>query len=577
MSGYIDNYGNPIDITGSPLEVVLNFQDKGASAPTDHPLSAFSGLISFPPVLTAALQQPLNQLFDQFWAQSTGSISAAISNQISSGVQGLGGGYSAYNIGVTLPGTGDLRALVLTDGLTNPNASQLVLLSYEIRGISANFAVTTPYTGGALPDPTYNVSFDIAVLFEIAVPFFAPSPPNSFATTVTTQNSNANINGTNPTAEGGDVLANLGNFLSGQPPIFRAPEGQIDSASVNLTNLGQVATLLSQLASAWYQAAQSLGFTQLSASIDGTPALKLSFIHPVATAPNVFNAAVSPWPSLFPAQLGTGALPVQAGNPLGVNGTNFPVGQASALYIAWADSISATVIQSTINWGRVDGPLTTVNKKRNGNDGGDTFAALNLAANTQYFFSVVDQDPLTETPPGTLVLTTSPTNLVEFLLASSSGGQQSVVGTASLTGSGNFIGTANIPPATAAGKYTLSAAVAGSILASITIQVVAAGQPVPPTVEVIDPATNTNLGEVEETYTFTLRGAGFQFGPVNIAIDSVVGQPLGAAAAGSDGTFQANFTWPLNVAGNHAIFAQQVAGSQTYVADVTVFAQGLPQ
>jgi hypothetical protein len=573
-----------IDITGTLLTVLLNFENKGAQAPTDHNLLAFTGLLNVPPNIVALLQAPLNQLFDQVWAQQTDSngqtmrdrAKAQIESQISSGVAKLGSSYSAYNISLNLPQAGRLRAIVISGpGANDPNVSQFIDLSYELNGISANFTVTTPYTGGLIGDPTYNLTFDIELLIVIVVPPFA-GPLN---TTAEFNVANANISASNVIADIGDAILTAINFLSDQPTnIFQSAEGQIDSSGGAIPNLGPLTTLISQLATVWQQAAVQVGFTQLAAFIDAQPSLNLRFTHPLDPAPTIVNAAVPPYPSLFPPQLGTSASIVQAGQSLGVTGTNFPVGQASALYIAWNDTTSGIVRESDINWGPANDPVQSVSKPRNGADGGNTFSVSNLLANTAYAFSVRDQDLITETPFGPpFLITTQPTNLVDLLLSATGGGQQTPVGSASLTGSGAFVTTVQIPQNTAAGMYTLAAALMGNILASATIQVVAASQQLPATIEVIDPATDTVLGSVEETYAFTLRGEGFQPGAVNVSIDTVNGQVLGTASGDATGSFQANFIWPRGFTGQHGIVAEEIAGNQTYQASVSVFAQALPQ
>jgi hypothetical protein len=278
------------DITGSLLNVLLNFENKGAQAPTDHPLLSFSGLLNLPPNVLATLQIPLNQTFDQIWAVDTDSNGATMLNrtqalivsQISSAVHGIGSSYSAYNIGVILPQTGRLLSVVESQpGLVAPNASQVVVLSYELNGVSAGFTVTTPYTGGLIGDPTYSMTFDITLGITIILP---PSP-GALLTTAAFNIGNANISASNLIAEIGDAILTVINFLSDQPTnIFQSAEGTIDSVT-GLVILGQLGVLLSQFGSAWQQAATSVGFTQLFAFIDAQPSLNFRFIHPLDPAP----------------------------------------------------------------------------------------------------------------------------------------------------------------------------------------------------------------------------------------------------------------------------------------------------
>jgi hypothetical protein len=94
---------------------------------------------------------------------------------------------------------------------------------------------------------------------------------------------------------------------------------------------------------------------------------------------------------------------------------------------------------------------------------------------------------------------------------------------------------------------------------------------------VIDPSTNIVLGSIEATYTFALRGQGFQQGAVLVSIDSVNGQALGTASGDSNGRFLTNFIWPTGFTGTHAIVADEVVGGQTYEVTVNVYGQALPQ
>jgi len=576
MGGYIDNYatpGNPVvDITGAVLGVLLNFESKGAAAPQDFPISSFQSLLSLPQSLLVLLQTPLNQIFDQIWSQNTDAngktmrdrTSASIISQISSGVPKLGDGYSAYNIGVTLPTTGLLRSIVLTGGLNSPGLNQLIFLSYELFGIAASFTSTAPWSAGPFMDPSYNITFDIELLIGIGLPF----SPGPLTVTTSATIENATISGSNVSADIADALKTVINFLSDQPTdIFQAVEGQIDASGSNVAvDLGQLSKLLIQFSAVW-QTARSFGFTQLGVFIDGNArTLNIRLTHPVDPAPTAVNAATPTYPSLFRPLLRPSFTRVQVGGSLTVTGTNFPIAQANALYIGWNDTTSGTVIESDIMWGPAGASMQTVTKTRNGNDGGNTFVATNLISNTTYVFAVRDQDQLTETPftQPPLSVTTQATDLLDLLLEY--GGTQWVVGTATLTASGSFSATIFIPPGVAPGNYTLAAVLMGNELASTPIEVVSVLQP---GIEV--------FGGVEETYPFTLSGAGFQSGTVTIFIDTVGGATLGTVPCSNTGAFEAHFVWPRGVTGMHSIVAQEIVGGQTLEASVTVLAEALPQ
>lgn len=573
---------NPlVDITGSLLAVWLNFQNKGTTGPqTDHPLLAFSGLLNLPPDVVTILENPLSATMDQIWAgikDTNGQTmlnrtDALVRRKISTVGQILGNGYTAYNISVNLPTTGTLLAAVDSlPGPQVPGGSQIITLRYQINGVSANFAVTTPYTGGLLSDPAYNLTFDITVLIQIIL----PSSPGLIAATGSFNVGNATISAANAIGGLGDAILSL---VGLQNNIFQPAEGRIDAVA-GPADLQQLTSLLSELSTAWTQQGVANGFTQLSAFFDVqaipfSTSLNFRFIHPLDPAPVVVDAAVPQFPSLFRPVLGTSATMVQAGSQLGVSGSNFPVGQASNLYIAWTDTTSGIVTESDINWGPAIGPpMPQVVVARNGAvDGKNTYSFPNLMPNQLYEFSVRDQDLITETPfSQPFKIFTQPTNLLELLIANQ------VVGSATLTGSGVFNTTVTIPANLAPGMYSLDASLMGNILASVPIQIIAANQPLPLQIEVIDKNTNRVLGSVEETYVYTVRGQGFfNAGTVNLFIDAYGGQSLGTTPSDPSGRFQVDFTWPTGFIGNHSIVAQEQLRGINRQAAVSIVGTALP-
>jgi hypothetical protein len=571
-----------VEITGSLIGVWLKFQNKGTlGSPTDHPVLALSGLLNLPPSVVTMLQTTLSATMDQVWAANKDAngqtmlnrTQALIRKKIASGAQKFGSGYSAYNVSVNLPTTGNLLAAVASQpGLQVPGASQIVTLSYQINGVSANFAVTTPFTGGLLSDPIYNLTLDITVLIQIIL----PNSPGLITATGSFGVGNASINASNVIAGLAEGILSL---VGEQANIFQPTEGRIDAVA-GPADLGPLTGLLAELSAAWTQQGVSNGFTQLSASIDFQlinlpPSLNFRFIHPLDPAPVVVDAAVPQYPSLFPPLLGTSASVVQTGSQLGVSGSNFPVGQASALYIAWTDTTSGAVTESDINWGPASGPpMPQVNVPRNGAvDGKNTYSFPNLIPNQLYAFSVRDQDLITETPfSQPFKIFTQQTNLLEILI-----GNQ-MIGSATLTGSGVFSTTVTIPANLAPGIYRLDASLVGKILASVSIQVIAATQPLPLQIEVIDKNTHRVLDSVEETYTYTLRGQGFfNVGTVSLFIDAYGGQSLGATPSDSMGRFQVDFTWPTGFIGNHKIIAEERIRGLNRQASVSVLGTALPR
>lgn len=198
-------------------------------------------------------------------------------------------------------------------------------------------------------------------------------------------------------------------------------------------------------------------------------------------------------------------------------------------------------------------------------------AALNitgagLAPNSMYEFSVRDQDLLTETPfSAPIAATTLATNLIQLSLVPVAGGTETPVGTASLTATGNFSAPINIPLSQPPGMYNLTAVLPGIAPVSTELQVVAAGQPLPPSIQVVGvqpPATAFLTGGVP----FTVSFEGFLPGTVSVFVDSPAGQLIGTAASSGPGSFTAPFGWPFNVSGAHSLYAQETVGAQTLTA-----------
>ena len=457
----IDNFatpGNPVvNITGTPLGVQLFFADKGSQTQTVHPLAQFAALLNVPASVQTLLQTPLSQFGDQIWSKNTDSsgqtmrdrASALVSNGL---VTQSPSGHAPYSISVNLPATGILRAIVV-GGTT-------IYLSYEIDGNSASWSAHNTQIW-PLPDASFTLTFDLDLLIQIVIPAYASLP---LTTTASANVENANISGSNFTADIEDFFGGLLNFLADQPfNIFQAAEGAIDSAGSGFpVDLGNLSTLLAAIPTAWLQALP-FGFTQLTALIQQNlipilPAsLFLQFGHPQDPAPVVVNAAVPTFPSLFHPGINTEP-EVNAGSSLVVNGSNFPLAQASTLYIGWQDTTSGTVTESDINWGQTGGPAQPqVTIARNGNDGKNLYIASNLAPNTTYGFSVRDQDFLTETPFSSppLTVTTTTTDLIEFdLVPVGQSGPQTNVGSTNLTTTGSFAAPITIPAGQAPGITT---------------------------------------------------------------------------------------------------------------------------
>lgn len=543
----IDNFGNPINITGTPLGVQLLFADKGSQTQTVHPFAPYEAVLNLPSNVLTVLQTPLSQFVDQVWSLNKDPqgltmrdrTSALVSNEIVTQVQQLG--HTAYNISVNLPETGILRALVVS-GTT-------VYLSYEINGNSAAWDVNVsvwPFS-----DASYSLTFDLEILIQVVIP---ASYGPQLTTTVSANVENATFNGTDESAGILDFVGELVNLLEGQSTnIFQSAEGAVDSAGSGVkVDLGKLSTLLTAVPTAWSQALP-YGFTQLIALIQQQE-LFLQFGHPQDPAPVVVNAAVPTFPSLLPVQINTDS-EVNAGSSLIVTGANFPLAQASAIYVGWQDTTSGTVTESDINWGQAGGPTQSVTIPRNWNDGKNLYIASSLTPNSTYDFSVRDQDFLTETPLSPPFSVTTTTNdLVEFNLVAVPGGQQRNVGSTTLTTTGSFSAPINIRPDQTPGTYNLVAVLGSTQLATTPLQVVGAGQQLPANIQVEDAPPNSPANLIEGSL-FVLILQGFLPGTVSVFVDSPSGHLIGTTTSTSTSTFTAPFFWPA-VEGAHNVYAQ---------------------
>ncbi len=593
MPGYIDNYARPenpvVDITGQPLSVVLRFADKGAALQSDHPLSSFAGLLSVPPDLLTLLTTPLSTTGDNYWSKNLGSdgktqrdrTSAQIAGAIQKAVAGTGS--KASDVHVSLPATGALKALLLSGSLTNPNASQLILLSYQLGGLGAEFTVSLPRSGNPivgtlqnfLPDPTFRLVFDLELLIMI----FVPRAPGPFQTTASFTTLNADIHGTNATATIGTAILDGIGFLTGQPgSIFQAAEGSVDGSMNATGDIGAFVDLLSKIGAIWPFASGTLGFDTAEAFIDGVPALGLRFVHPLDPAPTLQNAADSPFPSLFHPVLETDSTVVRAGGAVTALGSFFPLNQTAQLMIGWNDTTTGAVTRSVILFGLEGQPPKAETKPRASFDNQNFFVAKNLLAGRKYSFQVKDEDLLTETQLSEpLVLSTQATDSVELALAPQGGGLRVVVGTLTLSPNGEFSTPFTVPANLSGGKYILSASLAGQILASTGLRVIGSGEGFPPTLEALDPVTGVVVSGVSEGGKVRLHGSGFGPGNVTLTIDTDTGALLATTLADAAGDFRELITWPVGVIGQHSAEARQVGGGSVLSASADLLVQLIPR
>lgn len=305
--------------------------------------------------------------------------------------------------------------------------------------------------------------------------------------------------------------------------------------------------MLSQLSATWLAAVPS-GFLMLSAFIDDSAhALNLRLTHPVDRPPVATNLVQS-GPDVFQAMIAPSFPQAQVEGTLIITGWNFPLGQATALYITWSDTTSGDITESDIQYGQAGHTPDTQPLTRSPHDNKNWYGFSSLTPQTSYQFSVQDQHLATETGFGpTLTLTTDRTNDVNLVLR---GQGQFPVGQTVLTPTGGFVATIGVPEVPV-GTYTLAAVHDGSELAHCTIQFVTTLQaglnaPFPPL-----------LGG-----PFILQRSGFEPGTVNVFLDSVSGQLLGTVTT-TNSTFDTTMTWPATAEGPHDIVAKEIVGEQT--------------
>jgi hypothetical protein len=464
-----------------------------------------------------------------------------------------------------MPNLGLLRAIVL-DG-------KKVFLSWELKGNTFDFDVYN--AGSGWPgQPSYQLTFDLAVVIQIDIP---ESPGQQFTISSSPEVRNPHIGPTDFSASFIDFVGGFWNFIHDQPfNIFQSAEGQIGDAGGDIkVDTSTIATLLTALPGAWSEAIP-FGFTILTALIRDNQ-LFLMFEHPLDQAPQVFNAAVDPFPSFFHPQISTDP-EAKAGTTLTVLCSSFPLSQAQKLFVGWNDTTSGTPIASTVIHGPATGTQTPINITRSfpGPDTHNFFIADSLSPNTDYTFSVRDEDWFTETPFSAPVhIRTTATDEVDFSL--SLGTQTWDVGSGTLTAVGTFNASVTLPASLGPGIYTLSAKIAGADVADTTIQIVGKDQQEVPLVWPLNHDNRITVQELQGA-PLTLELLGFQAGDVGLWVDSPAGRHLATVNSTGPEQFQVVVEWPSyqDAPGFHNVFAQDVNREQL-PATCTIDSNTVPQ
>jgi hypothetical protein len=563
------------DIDGTPAQVDLYFVNRDTQPPpASHPLGGAAGafiravlLPQLPTNAQTALNQllstPLDQIFDQAWTQLQGTAQSMVQQAVQ------GAQPNAYNIQVSLPAGGSLRAQVgnvspgMLDTLPPGTPAMQLTLVYSVPGFSVTFSETTSGIFGSWADPSYNLTFDGAIEIAIAVPHNSLIPLGAKAQFLTT----------NMQGGAGNLFAVLigiedaiSNYLN-QRPQGSGSSLQDQIVPINIPALQQ---LFGEMSSGFATAAR-FGFTQLGVQINTNPpagtapgnTVEFDLTHPFDPGPVISNR-VSTAPNFFSPQIGTSAPQVNAGSALGITGSYFPSAQAGQLAITWNDTTSGNVVQSEIQWGVASGgqppttPLDVMISRNGAYDNLNNFTAKGLAANTAYAFRVRDFDiaDFIATDWSTwAVLTTTGSDQVQLVLSY----QDQELGSATLQSDGSFTTTVTIPGSVPAGTYQISAVSGGHTLAQTPITVVAKGKTLAPVLQTINPNTgiaNTLLPVILAGNAELLRGANFNPGLVVLSIETT-DVSLGLAIANASGVFSATIHWPLNLQGQYNLLAQQ--------------------
>jgi hypothetical protein len=153
MGDQIDNFapgGGVVDITGTSLNLRVNFADSGATQPTDHPALVLS------PKLVAPQTTPLSELFDKRWSDPPPSGGKSVRDLAGDAIRKriLKAVPDAFAFTIDLPNTGTLRSFVQSD---------VLFLSYKL----SNCSVTASKPVFLGLDLTFTARFSIETLIII--------------------------------------------------------------------------------------------------------------------------------------------------------------------------------------------------------------------------------------------------------------------------------------------------------------------------------------------------------------------------------------------------------------------------
>src|SRR5579871_4505116 len=567
-------------IDGKALGVDIRYPDSTSGKMDQEAIPSF---------LLPSLTTPLNQQFDQIWNGTTDNNGEtmrdrtcdAAEQQVKSIVANEG--QSAYDIMCALAPTGTLRAMVQP-----ASEGPLLSLSYWLPDNQVSFIATQPDCGGTvvaiftlgascvatglLNDPEFTVSFDGELLITMTV----PATPCTLTPHAVARVHNASIN-----AE--DLTANIAKDF--EPSGFAQGVEDLDSTARPIS-LAPLQSALDKMATTCTTAANDYGFSQFDAVVTAANGLVFRLTHPEDKAPTLGDASAPhpAVPELTSPSLGVSAPEVKAGGQLTLIGGSFTSPQPTTIQVGWDDTLAGTVTESDLEWGPKGGPPQPVTIPRAPYDHANSWSATGLDASTMYAFRVRDCELVESllricTPysaPLDVKTAAAGSNAVDFYLDGTAAANR--IAGSTVQPDGTFATPVTIAAATPAGAHTLYAQVPGSgEQASVGITVVGATASLAPSIEVVDPTTDTVETVVGQGNSFTVLGAGFTPGTVTLTLGTATGQVLGTAKAGSDGTFKRSFKLPQTVTGTPTIVASEAGSGQALQATTTVTVSPTPK
>jgi hypothetical protein len=593
------------DVVSTPLQIDVRYAEPGSVTLRSHPVVGSGQLTALGSELNilaggglVQLVPALDSLFDGFWTQS--SIQTYIQAQIQSNLQGP----NVSNISLSVPQRGTLQALVTPYESTYSTLlpsyipASLLNLSYRLSGFSGNFKVY----GFA----QYNYSFDGSVDIYVAI----PHDPRQIPGAVGYFNvSNASVSQGNFGAWVVQAFVDVLTGVLGASPIGQwthVNAGSLTGAQTQADGsqdvTGSLQTLFSLLQNLWpaFAQAEPYGFSMLVPEVvgglPGAPAgstVTLALIHPVADPPVISLIGALTGSSFLAAQVGASPAQGHPGDLISVTGIDFPGPRATTLSIEWSDT-SLTVSESVVLWGVMTNiaagtaPLagtappaiaTTTISRAGRYDGKNQFTPpLLLQPDSWYGFQVQDFDLVLNND----VVSTQPSKWTYFQTSASDQIELALDGgllpgaAPTLRSDGTFTASMTVPDISP-GVHVLTAALDGQARAHTNVTVIGAGDPVPPTLQIIDPATGWPFpGSVSLITPAVLRVLGTYFAPGAVALYldlptvAVKGSPSTAIATatatsnppGTPATFTVDVPIPA-VVGNHVVTAKQGSSEPT--------------